>query len=211
MTRRTKLSAHLQSYEQLQPSKDVTNAYNDSSKPAASPRVEVEITPETKPLPPLPSSLNASSEDEERIERLIPDEGMAPKIEDAGKQESEGTKRWELEEKMRLILEILKEGENKSEELAEYLQQRNAHERNRRNALIGSSKMTTSTVVQEILNISITNKYGPDYSRPAAHYGPVHDRSQHRTHNETYTDHGQYVGTSDGKTTLRAPFLDGTR
>jgi len=196
-----KLSAHLRSYERLRTNKDVTNAHNHNPKePAASQRVEVEVTPETKVLPPLPSSLDASSEDEECMERLIPDGGMAPTIEDAAPQEFEAAILWKREKKVQLVLEV-KDQENKSEEIAEHWQQQNAHdERNRRN---------TSTLVQEILNVNITNviKYGPDYSRRATNYGPIHDNSRHSTQNETYTDHayGQYVGTSDRKPILRAP------
>jgi len=195
-----KLSAHLRSYERLRTNRDVTNAYNHNPKqPAASQRVEVEVTPETKALPPLPSSLDASSENEERMERLIPDERMAPTIEDAAQQEFEAAILWKREKKVRLVLEV-KDQEN-SKEIAEHWQQQNAHdERNRRN---------TSTLVQEILNVNITNviKYGPDYSRRATNYGPIHDSSRHSTQNETYTDHayGQYVGTGDGKPILRAP------
>ena len=184
----------------------MTKAYKESPKQPAAPRgVEVEITRETKALPPLPARFNASSEDEEHMEWLIPDEGMVPTNEDAWKQESEDTKRWEREETVRLILEIMKERE-KSKELAE--QQNAQNERNSRNALIGSSRMATSTVVQEILNVNITNKYGPDYSRPATNYGLVRHRSRHSIQNETYIDHGQYVGTSDGKTILRVSTPD---
>ena len=126
-------------------------AYKESPKQPGTPRgVEVEITRETKALPPLPASFNASSKDEERMEWLIPDEGMVPTNEDAWKQESEDTKRWEREETVRLILEIMKERE-KSKELAE--QQNAQNERNSRNALIGSFRMATSTVVQEILMV----------------------------------------------------------
>jgi len=71
-------------------SKDVMNAYNDKPKqPATSQRVDVEVTRQTKALPPLPASVDASSEDEERIEQFIPDEGRAPTVEDAARQASE--------------------------------------------------------------------------------------------------------------------------
>jgi len=196
---------HLQSYERLRPSKDVTKAYKESPRQPAAPRgVELEITRETKALPPLPASFDASSKDEEHMEWLIPDEGMAPTIEDAWKQESEDTKRWGGEETVRLILEIMKEREKRKEPAEQQ------NERDSRNDLIGSSAMATSTGGQEILNISITNKYGPDYSRHATNHGPVHHRSRHSIQNETYIDQGQYVGTSDGKTILRVPSLDGT-
>ena len=190
--------------------KGVMNAYNGKPKqPATLQRVDVEVTRQTKALPPLPASVDASSEDEERIEQFIPDEGRAPTVEDAARQESEVAKLFEWEEEeLGLVLEIIKEQES----IAEHWEQENAQdERNRRNAPIDPSRMNTPIVVQNV-NVNITHivKYGPDYSRSARHYGPVHDCSQHRTHNETYTDHGQYVGTSDGRTLLRAPSLNGT-
>lgn len=143
-------------------------------QPAAFQRVEV--TPQIKALPPVPDW-----EDEEEI-RLTLNGGVAPKIEDAGKQASEGTE----------IMEIMKDQYPKSEKLAEHSLRKNAQdERNRRNALIGSSGMNTS--VQDIVNIIV--KYGPDISSSVTNYGPV----RQRTRNETYTDCGQYVGTSEGR------------
>ena len=185
----------------------MTKAYKESPKQPAAPRgVEVEITRETKALPPLPASVDASLEDEERIEQFIPDEGRALTVEDAARQESEVAKLFKWEEELGLVLEFIKEQEN----IAENWEQENAQDGcNRRNALIDPSRMNTPIVVQNV-NITHIVKYGPDYSRSATHYGPVHDHSQHSTHNETYTDHGQYVGTSDGKTILRAPSLNGT-
>ena len=142
------------------------------------------------------------------MKRLTPDGETASTIDDTEEHVSKGTKRRALEE-LRLILEMIKEQENKREELPEHPQKNGKGEGNRRNALIGSSRMTTPTVVQEILNVNITNKYGSDYSCSATNYGPVRQRSRHSTQNETYIDHGQYVGTSDGKTIIRVPAPEG--
>ena len=173
-----------------------------SNQPAASRCVEVEVVRETKALPPLPARLDASSEDEEHMKRLTPDGETVSTIDGTEEHVSKGTKRWALEE-LRLILEMMKEQENKREELPEHSQKNGKGEGNHRNALIGSSRMTTPTIVQEILNVNITNKYGSDYSCSAMNYGPVHRRSRHSIQNETY------MGTSDGKRIIRVPALDG--
>jgi len=186
--------------ERLRTNKDLTKTCKGSAKqPAASRCAEMEVTRETKAFPPLPARLDTSSEDEEHMEWLTPDEGTTPTIDDA-EQESKGTKRWRWKEKVWQILGIIKKQGDKSEELAAQSQKFFKGEDNCRNALIGSSKMTTSTMVQEILNVNITNKYGPDYSRSLMNYEPVRQCSRHSTQNETYIGHGQYVGTSDGKT-----------
>ena len=167
----------------------------------------MEVARETKELPPLPTTLDANSGDEIWMKQLIPDGGMARTIEDAARQECEAAIRRKRGGKVRLVLEIMKDQENKSEELREHWEEKDAHgEDNRRNALMSSSRMNTSTV---ILNVTNVVKYGPDYSCCATNYGPVHDHSRHSTQNDTYTDNGQYVGTSDGKTILGVPSLDG--
>jgi len=135
------------------------------------------------------------------MKRLTPDGETASTIDSTEEHGSKGTKRWALKE-LRLILEMIKKQENKGEELPEHPQKNGKGEGN---ALIGSSRMTIPTVVQEILNVNITNKYGSDYSRSATNYGPVRQRSRHSTQNETY----QYVGTSDGKRIVRVPAPNG--
>lgn len=181
------LSLHLQSHERLRPSKEVTRAYKENPKvPAASQREEVKIIAETKNLPLLPAS-DASSEDEASMEeKLMPDEWVAPTIEDEAFEAQ--------------TLKIMKDQE-KSKELVHSQQKNVQDKRNRRNA---------PPIVQ---HISITNnvnfKYGPDHSRHATNYGPSHDHSRHSTQNETHTDCGPHMGTSDGKIMLRAPSVDG--